>query len=549
MKLPKLLNGPTPVGESFVNALENVNAPYLTLWGGGAMTKKKNGAYQVSQEAIAASNPWLFLAANAGAGRAVRADPSVPTSTKVGAFSTPLDSEQFTGGLYRFVGDNYLITCNYAVSDTDYVYWPALVLANKSAVEHTSTDGAVGRLATSFRDEVSAALVKHDVDSSYSASTRNVVSDSFYSTVAFGWQDETERYRFGVAYPGKVTPSYTNEHHVFVGATGDRSLTEVAFPNTSGAQHYVSQAFVTGPGGATMLMHVNDNPTGGGGAHEDPTKFSFVTSSDHGGSWSAASTNLFDDLVAYYATYPNLWGPDLSNQRVTLAMRSTIIYMGDNKTLLVIPNGLVDTYDSVGSSSTTTYLVCAPMLFRGDGGTYTRQEWPCDRWTSGWAGGGNATDGFVGLFGTRIGGLGTAHFALGGGAAYIPVFQGGAVRAMVTKDYGATWSFTPPVPPEFVNQDASFRDYFFAGAVVRPYVNEEDQGQTVFAAPDAAGGKINFFASNDCLQTFVPFGRAASVSGLTLSGNSCMNHWLVNFGGRNRKPSIYPAFPTEFDAP
>jgi len=328
---------------------------------------------------------------------------------------------------------------------------------------------------------------------------------------------------------------------IWTGSTGGATMAQRAYPYFPGRDHGPFASFVAGPG-KVQALHVVTEDT------DKPQIPPYLaTSSDHGDSWASAAATFLAGLLYEFPAAGAVRAHYDNGQLNMMGRYATIIYVGDDTTLLIVPNAYVDgELLEIGGSvvnGTPPARFC-PALFVGHAGSYVRQAWPADTWYTDRNGlktdpAGDA----VLLAGVTL--LRTGQFGLGPGRAYIPVFQGGAIRVMLTADYGATWSFSPPVPPEIVSPYSSS----FCGAIGRAPTDTKP-AQVVFPAPDYANSKMRFLRTLDLFQTFQPFGGVKAellTSPAPYSGD--YNYSFVNYGGEQHRPAVFPAFPGVFDKP
>lgn len=442
----------------------------------------------------------------------------------------------------KYAGDNYVmqLLCDQAAEDTTASFWLTLVRADGQGTEHPSLSlpAPHKRVSVTFADVASlSGLGALDVLNVLGGPGLGTGGHS-YALFACGWSDPVLRYRFGMTalfYTDPANPFTSRVPVAFSGNTGQLSLTQVAYPFFPGRDHHPFTSFTAGPGIVQALNTVVED------VHKPQLAPYLAQSNDFGASWTSVPASFLTGLLYQHPAGGSDPRAFYDNGQLNMMGRfTTIIYMGGGVSLLIVPNAYVD-----GSIEAGTARFC-PALFVGSGGTYTRQSWLGDTWYTDRDGIKLASGGDAVMFwGVTL--MRTGHFATGPGRAFIPVFQAGAVRAMVTTDYGATWSFTPPVPPQIISTYIGI----FNGVVTKAYKDAENPETIVFPAPDYAAGKLRFLRSKDLLQTFQPFG-SASVSNLTSpSGRNStdFNYCFANYGGHRRKPAVFPAFPGEFDQP
>ena len=533
MKYPKLRDGPTAIGESSIRALHQVSdtlAPFLKKeTTPGTIGYKKNGFDEVHQKQGA---PYLwgnYLVNTVDAGAQIYVATLSPEDH--------IGSTHFYGATYNFgsenvaamsffvhVGDNYvlILLCDRANTSLSAAkFWPSIARADSLGREYLSTEDGHARRTISYID---SALL-----------TGLGLGGHYLSLWATGWKDSTERFRFGMTglfYTDPTNPTTTRVPVSFIASTGGYAMTQVAYPLYSGRNHYPFSTFCVGPGKLEALNFV-DNTTG------SPTYAApyLAQSSDHGSTWSAAATTW---LTPYLHPPTGLTGSAAEQQQAALGLWTTIFYIGNGKKLLYIPAGYVDEL-AAGWASPSRY---APMLFLDDGSGYTRVSWPADTWYVTAAGAFlPSTDSTIKFTFDRE--QRAAHYAFGDDCMYVPVFHDGAVRIMSTRDAGSTWTFSPEVPAEMVTTGSDI-----AGAIIKPYVNTAKRGRILFAAPNYTTNRLNFVQTDGEFAAFKNIGAVVKAKGTLFPlGTDSTNYYYVNYGGKKFPPTVFPAFPGEFDKP
>jgi hypothetical protein len=191
----------------------------------------------------------------------------------------------------------------------------------------------------------------------------------------------------------------------------------------------------------------------------------------------------------------------------------------------------------------------APMAFLGSsGGGYSRISWPADTWYTDEAGLANGPDELLLVLYTKD--SRSAQLGFGAGSMYIPDTSATGLRFLVTRDSGSSWATlaSPALPDGLAGGTISQ-----SGAVIRPYVTDDQPGVIVFTYTNYAAGTIDFLRTDG---KFTAFSRTAGKvkANATLTANQQMvsatgllNRYFTFFGGGER-PYIFPAFPREFDA-
>ena len=542
----KFRDGYTPPGSSTANFLEKEDSFALTKRRFGATARRHGEFINVTQEGIDDPYLWGYVVFGSDQIRAARLEP------ETGFFSRELFGHQLVYGpgqnfvttaVTRYVGDGFILQLlndggsSADVADPTRVFWPTLVRASGQGQEQPG-DGAHPGKSLSFRNQAGfSGLGGLDAPAIGSGGHS-------YSMFASGWGDPAKRYRFGMTllyFADPANPTTTRAPIVLTGSTGGATMVQRPYFYHFDRDHMPFTSFVAGPGKVQALHFVTEDK-------EKPQIKPYLMRSDnHGDNWTNADATFLDGLLYEFPAEGEVRAYYHNSQMDVMGRYATIIYVGNDTTLLIVPNAYVDgELDIVGGEvveGTPPSRFC-PALFVGHGGTYTRQAWPPDTWYTTRTGlkieeGGDAVLlAFVTL-------MRTGQFGLGPGRAYIPVFQDGAIRAMLTEDYGATWSFSPPVPPAIVSPYS----FSFCGVIARA-PSETAPAQVVFPAPDYAGQKLRFLRTRDQFQTFEPFGGVVA-KGLTSPAPYAndYNHSFVNYGGLRHHPAVFPAYPGVFDEP
>lgn len=528
MKSFKRWNGSNPVGESQVNALERVDAPFLTAIGPDYQTYKKDGSYEMYGGGHA---PFLWGSYLLDDGNVYFAYADV--REPYAQVSIPRALYQIGGAyvdaqaLKVFVGDNCVLHLIANAVDTGLdttVFWVAATRADRFGSEFLPAQAGHERQSISYVG-----------DAQIHGFPRFLTNFSLFAT---GWHDDTRRYRFGftaMSYTDAAHKEMTLRGACFVASTGAYAMTQSTTMVLPDRVHTRYNTGVIGPGKLQYLQCVQEEFVSGSTTTWKTQIHPFLcTSADHGDTWSFAYVSFLDASLILRAAgstsrafYDNL-------QLTAMTQYALMTYIGEGQQLLIVPNAWVD-----GSEDLFTARYAA-AAFIGDGSTgFTRLTWPADTWYV-------RRDGITRIGATPVlplvtmGEMRGAHYAFGAGCFFIPVADAGGWRAMLTHDFGATWSFSDYVPVDM----AMPGDIGFAGTVVRPYESEAKPGLILFAAPDYATGKLRFYSADGTFGEFKRAGTWPIKSALAAAVGGVQNCHFVNYGG-----SVYPAFPGEFDAP
>jgi hypothetical protein len=409
-----------------------------------------------------------------------------------------------------YVGDNYILELEADAIDVltpPANFWPTLVRANSPGTEYLSAQPDHERKSISYIDSMFLGGLGRPLHR--------------FALFATGWENATTRYRFGITgmyFTDPAHPTTTRVPVCFVASTGAYTMTQVAFPLFAGRDHLGFNTFTAAPGKLQALNFVNN--LGGTAVPQINPYMSY--SEDHGNSWAASS-------VPWLLPFVNI-GDDVNQEQ--MALFATIHYLGAGKTLLLIPNG----YRGSG-------LGYCPMAFLGTGLSYVRIAWPADSWDVDHGGGltvGNSN--MVGV--TNMQEPRGAHFAFGVGCFYTPVFEGGAWKIMFTHDFGTSWSISAAVPPNFVTAGSDIN-----GVMVSPFTGTK-RGRIIFAAPDYVRNQLRFYSTTGDFAEFKDLGPVVKPQGTIYpTAIDSINYCYVNYGGAKFKPTVFPAFPGEFDKP
>ena len=529
MKYPKLWNGPSAIGESDVRSLEGLDMPFAKTVQLGSISRKRNGFNEVYTGGFDPYLWGLYVARPSGSG-----------VTTFGAQVDPYDTDWLRYTFRRepqprgfaasdpiYIGDGYLLALRkdspgYAGTEL----WPV--------IHQASGMGVTGdRPATSFYGEVTFSGLwpqGHAI-----------------SMCALGWQNSSSRYKFGFAslrleYPDD--PTRTNATPAaYHGNTGGRTMTRSTYPFYPDRNHYPFTIYTAGSGKAHALNCVKDEQDLFDPAKDYPKKKPYMTvSTDFGGNFSYVDAEFLTPFVyidrhteaADGRTYYN------NSQLKEMSSGAMIIYVGSGITLLIITNGYIDG-DPAGLDINNANF--APVLFVGSGGSYTRQNWPCDTWHTRYWDGAPKVSGAPSLKLPLSPGMRSGPFAFREGHAYIPVDNGGPC-AMITSDFGSSWEFVP-VPAEIAIKGS------FAGVVVKPYESATKPERMVFPVPSYASRRMRFVETRDSMRTFKKTGPVFPSEALSSysTEEGSPNYVFRYYGGRTHKDYVIPSFPGEFDEP
>lgn len=419
-----------------------------------------------------------------------------------------------------YVGDGYLIELYSNLQDhladpNNATSWPVLAKADSPGSQCLSSDPA--------RTNHSVSFINDAQFTGYGRYGHRV------AVLASGWDSPTTRYRYAIS--GVVPPGPTGKSVpiFYTGSTGALTLVQAAYPQYPGREHNPFVPSVIGKGVIQALHGITDDPTL---AQIAPY---FATSTDHGSTWVVATADVLTPYLDSVTASPrNTYN---NSQIAALSAYAANIYMGNGRSLLIIPNGLVD---HGGSGGTARF---APMAFVGTaGGSYARVSWPPDNWYTG--ANGFAVDPNNELYYINFGVTDEqgAQLGFGMGCVYLSVRQAGVSSIMYTRDFGASWNFAPvPVSAGGTSQ---------FGATVKPYLSASQPGRIVFATPDFTNNKLAFVWTDGTFQTFKSAGVVLHAKGaLTPFPSQGFNYYFVNYGGGRYAPYVFPAFPGEFDKP
>ena len=532
----KLRSGPSPSGQAHKRGHDRIDAPYLTSKAqgvGGLVTTKKQQDF--SQSWLEAGEPSLigYYKLNDTSIYPVLIDIEDDESRRIASL-TPfytLGTAAANPTLARlpYVGDGFVLALfsniNDIGADTDAVtHWPVLAKATRWP-QYLASDAARMGNTTTFIDDIQITGLLTDLHA--------------FCLTCSGWDGSTKRYRFGLAATyWSGTPHVDNRVPIFyAGDTGTQTMTQKAPVYYSGRNNLTFVPFVTGLGKLQALQVVEEDET----LVLPKVAPYFAESANHGDTWSSVAAAF---LAPYLFEYPAS-GPDRAYyenlQLAGLAFSSVIIYLGQGKKLLIIPNGYKD---MLGSGGTPANARFGPKAFLDSGGGYVNIAWPPDDWFTSSNGSSLGGD-YLRFFG-YTNDLKSCHFAFGEGCMYMPVRRNGTEnRLMFTRDFGSTWQFTEPLPGLMnTNSLTNF------GTVIRPYVDSSNKGLIVFAVPNYDIDRIDIMATDGDFAAFRKVGsfKPGGTSGLDPASDPTFQVFFSYFGGDN-KPYVFPAFPGEFDQP
>lgn len=511
--------------------LDKVDSPYLVRFGPDGATRKKDNftVFTPTPEPEILAEPYLYgiswSAADPKVVTRLIADPGAsfgkkPILTSVYTYNGEYAYQSIR---FPFVGDGYVLRMmrtNGSHAPADERWWPTMIRAKLHGTE-VVTNGTKGQ-SISFIN---------DWQMSYAYS---------FSLVAMGWDEDT--YRFAMSAIVNSNPI------LFTGSTKDQTIVQKVLPTSKPLGTDFSADGVTNGlyiyplwRGALQYVRRCDFP---------PVPLTapipvICTSVNFGETWSTAT---IPELESYMASSYTTIAFDAS--------KSIIVYLGNNKSMLIASFYHPRT-GSVPSQPMT-------IAFVGEnGGGYTRITWPADNW-------------YPVLFNQPVlnavlltqNWIRSAQFSFGEGCMYLPVIQDNVFKIMLTRDYGATWSFSVEIPAQLrgigsretpgVNGNVNAMPDGFAGTIIKPYANENTKGEILFSYPDYEKKRIVFLRTDGTFEKFTRVGSArtdknllttqpqpsADEDGVISHHADGINYTFTNYGGY-----VYPAFPREFDKP
>lgn len=520
MKYPKLRDGPSAIGESQIRQLAGLAMPFAQKFSFNSQSYKKNGFDEVHQQQGA---PYLWgvydvitdigaqiftaiLSPEDGIAETVRYKANYNYGT------TNADANSFK----VFVGDNYVLRLfsdsAHPIDDPATKFWPSLARADALGREYLASEIGHENRSISYID---AATISGLGSFSH-----------YFSLWACGWKDDTDRYHFGMN-----CRVYSGTHYLpvcFNASTGQYTMTQVAYPYYTGRDHNAYTAYTVGPNKVQALHTVVEDPA----LPQIPPYL--ATSNDNGATWSTAA-----DVALTATLYVDTDARYLNDQLETLSRYAVIQYVGGGATMLFVPSAYVD-----GDETISTARYCPAIFLSVDGGSFSRVTWPADTWYCDRSG--QPITPLTNKVGwTYMLTLRSAQYSTGIGCLHVPVFESGAWKLMFTQNYGASWQLSPAVPFEFIAPVTAD----FAGTIITPKTSTK-VGRVIFSAPDYTNNKLRFYSSTGNFDEFKPVGTVVKAKGdLTYTGVDDTNYYFVNYGGKRFKPSVFPAFPGEFDKP
>jgi len=567
MKFPKLLNGPTATGESFSRALDNVDAPFITRVGLDSVAQKKGYQTQVDQ---GGSFRWLWVSYTT-INRITLITRAGAIDTQRGRVDSGLAGQSLVigdGGNWRapvpmtFLGDNYILNMMKSEGDdtADTVYWATFTPPYNPGI--CLPAGQATRRGA-------ATLIDQD---NFYAHTSADLSLSSFATGAMGARGEGNG--GGYSYLSFADPDRRYDTKVPVVMqfnTKDKQVSNVPTPYIAGRNHLDFSLFTTGKGRVEYILGVEetmDHSEGGVTKVFKPKKkLNVVVGTNHARTLTPYVSQFFDDILYEHPVIETAAGPKsdrryYNNEQLQyLTKHATFIYLGDNKSLLFIPNG----YDSgkeaedyvSGENDATSFAIYRPMMFVGRGGNYTRLSWPGDNWRvnrTGYPDFGYRDGVFYpdlkekNLVGFRRDpSCRKFHWAFGRGCAYIPVHhEDEGWKFVITKDFGASWT-TVDAPPYLTTAHGGGPN----GAVIRPYKSSSSKGEIVFVARIPGTVEIHLYRTDGDFTEFKRiFKMKGKTDGLTFPETLTYSaeDQVIYFGGDKGPQYLFPAFPGEFES-
>lgn len=347
MKFPKLIGNLTPgaaIGFSQAKALQNTGAPFLTASAPGVTTRTKNGFTEVeTTEAADLATPYIWAMHSGNTTATAKVNVSVPGGyTKRLGFGKPLK----VSGTLGYYGP--LSTSD----DHRYAGRGLYVGAGKIALPKFFDDSSQGPIPLTVYGALTSATSRAESTAFY------VGGSTMRSLFATGWDTTAGDWRWGFStrainfevpgvsgYPSNYARDlspWEARTEVHVGSVRGEFTSTFIPGGPANRMQFCSGAFCVGPGKLAALTTVIDyvNPTGVSVvAHEGPH---LALSNDHGLTWSVSTASW---LNPYVRTATQTM-PDTSSQSVAFAAQSAqlgrwarFIYLGEGKSLLVLPFG------------------------------------------------------------------------------------------------------------------------------------------------------------------------------------------------------------------
>lgn len=548
MKYPedflKERKGPTSrLGKEF-HALKSEGMASSKIRNGNVLTSNKLGFYEAVEKKTDYPQICLWWSSEDGVGDLIHLaqidldgsgsedDTELLRLPRLGAPSASIYS-----GRLKYVGDGFVTAVfgdgnSYPSPTTseELASWPNLIYVPGPIEQRLSSEPSSVAPGVSYID----SLLVYGLMIWYMA-------PEMYAT---GWDAGLESYRYSFSCSLPLDAAHATDTcspAFWYADTESQEFTQTAVPYFPGRNHQLFRPCVIGPGKLQALMFVKED------TDEVQIPPYFVTSNDHGQTWSFSYATFLNDKLyshpattgstpvrAYYDGVQNTW----------MSWYCINFYIGNGKNLLIILN----CFDHM-DGATPRYRA---MAFLGTGGSsYTRISWPADDWdvdASGVSTAPLATHIFLAFM--KPDDL-NAHFSFGTGCCHIPIQQAGVRKLLVTYDFGSSWHILPyPAVPASVTGTRTA----ITGAPIKPYINVDDPGEILFAFVDHTGGKITILQTTGLFDAFKVVGEvkhsgAIAINNPQLAGPAGdYNEYICNFAA-SKKDYIFPAFPGEFDKP
>lgn len=594
MKPPKLWNGPSAIGESDVRSLHGLDMPFAKTVQLGSISRKRNGFNEVYTGSSSAPCIWGCVSAGypdndtsslyGGVEYYIYEKSPVPTVRSVqttesiyGASFDPysagtVEKDGFKGAgsfmFYNpgsvFVGDGYILQMMSTGRPSPYAYngqhyeddtraWPVLVRPPKSGEFVAPGDSEGKRRSVSYSGEI---LLRH-LD--YNVNYWTDGSDGTFSLFAAGRKSGDPGFYFGFMFtqdqPGIIDGSRANRPIVFTGDTHTKTMSQRAIPYYAWREHLGCRCFTAGPGKIHSLIFPGVNY-----AHPDWVPPYIVKSGDYGNTWEAHDADFLRPCIPTEEEYLNEYYELFRHKQQIEMSNSIVIYIGKDDsgidtTLLIVPG----CYNGVDWPMLT-------RLFIGKDGVYASAPWPVDDW---------APEPTIGIYynGTltgyyhsevvihqRRGNL--SQLSHGRGRAFVPVYHGGHIRMLVTKDFGQSWELSAvslgahddiwgaedrPIYEKF----GGYEKLTVSCVIVEAYKNEDSRGRILIPMVDTYGSKVRFMETRDEFESMhkvaasIPLGKLEP-DAYQVNRRTGLNHYFVNYGYKG-KSYVFPAFPGEFE--
>ena len=555
----KLRSGPSPKGQADKRALDGVDSPFLTKRQGGTTTRKKDdfsetrssrGVPQLVGFCLPQPAYALSYVDVGGSGEGTTARMSYLRFPKMSskAASLPL-------GRIVHVGDKLLLSMSNNANDVGQEYetiisWPMTMLVNAAVKQRVSGEDRSIAKAVSYIDSIQI--------------TGMLPYYHEFGLHATGWHNDTKRYRYAMScryFTDSLKPLESRVPIFFAGNTGDMAMTQVSVPFYPARDHPNSKTYVIGLGRLQMLVFVTEAAADKRATTEIRYPY-FANSTDHGDSWAGAGAEFLRPFLYLHPLTPAVPAnpeadpptPEVPEKRAYLdnthmtrmADYHINVYLGNGKSILIVPNGVVSVVNEVPTTSS--------MAFLGTNGAgYTRLNWPADDWRFIGALLGEpenlATASYVRLFRLPKDHY-SAQFAFGVGCMYVPVTVAGVTKHLVTYDFGSNWVVkdTPVMPAGMTGGEIAR-----TGTVMSPYLSAEKPGVIIFPYTNYTTGRIDMLRTDGLFSAFkrtpgvlnfkAPLGRPTPQ---LYYQTAEANKHFTNFGG-DKPAYIFPAFPGEFE--